>query len=198
MAASNLHEISLKPLFFLIRIRCQISSRTLFTTEKSMVEDLVLVGLVSKFLRSPYLDENPVVRTVDIHVGATVAWVSHVIDIEVATPLTSIEYQTKHQNKTAWITPVPQSTIAGHTCSHPRVPRAHQAGFSRRSLAGVGLSESVRCHGPGLALLTNGNRGVQQQQQHQQVTRTISGLSPHSSLTYTLYQRDDFLVRFEE
>ncbi|GFW74291.1 RNase H domain-containing protein [Trichonephila clavipes] len=50
-------------------------------------------------------------------------------------------------------------------CSHPRVPRAHQAGFSRRSLAGVGLSESVRCHGPGLALLTNG--GVQQQHQHQ-------------------------------
>ncbi|GFW39396.1 hypothetical protein TNCV_1833791 [Trichonephila clavipes] len=42
--------------------------------------------------------------------------------------------------------------------------RAHQAGFSRRSLAGVGLSESVRCHGPGLALMTNG--GVQQQQQH--------------------------------
>ncbi|GFW47363.1 uncharacterized protein TNCV_335331 [Trichonephila clavipes] len=34
---------------------------------------------------------------------------------------------------------------------------------SRRSLAGVGLSESVRCHGPGLALLTKG--GVQQQQQ---------------------------------
>ncbi|GFV98636.1 hypothetical protein TNCV_1453221 [Trichonephila clavipes] len=26
--------------------------------------------------------------------------------------------------------------------SHPRVPRAHQAGLSRRSLAGVGLSES--------------------------------------------------------
>ncbi|GFU83951.1 hypothetical protein TNCV_560771 [Trichonephila clavipes] len=49
---------------------------------------------------------------------------------------------------------------ASHACSHPRVPRAHQAGFSRRSLAGVGLSESVRCHGPGLALLTNG--GMQQ------------------------------------
>ncbi|GFV63300.1 hypothetical protein TNCV_1373971 [Trichonephila clavipes] len=45
---------------------------------------------------------------------------------------------------------------AGHVCSHPRVPRAHQAGFSRRSLAGVGLSESVRYHGPGLALMTNG------------------------------------------
>ncbi|GFW37374.1 hypothetical protein TNCV_859811 [Trichonephila clavipes] len=44
----------------------------------------------------------------------------------------------------------------------PRVPRAHLAGFSRRSLDGVGLSESVRCHGPGPALLTNG--GVQQQQ----------------------------------
>ncbi|GFX82606.1 hypothetical protein TNCV_1192811 [Trichonephila clavipes] len=39
---------------------------------------------------------------------------------------------------------------------------AHQAGLSRRSLAGVGLSESVRCRGPGLVLLTNG--GVQQQQ----------------------------------
>ncbi|GFV55998.1 hypothetical protein TNCV_2729021 [Trichonephila clavipes] len=52
-------------------------------------------------------------------------------------------------------------TRAGHACSHPRVPRAHQAGFSRQSLAGVGLSESVLCHGPGLALLTNG--GVQQQ-----------------------------------
>ncbi|GFS64325.1 hypothetical protein TNCV_3955261 [Trichonephila clavipes] len=51
---------------------------------------------------------------------------------------------------------------AGYACSHLRMPRAHQAGFSRRSLAGVGLSESVRCHGPGLALLTNG--GVQQQQ----------------------------------
>ncbi|GFX46195.1 hypothetical protein TNCV_2298441 [Trichonephila clavipes] len=50
---------------------------------------------------------------------------------------------------------------AGHACSHPRVPRAHQSEFSRRSLAGVGLSESVRCHGPGLALLTDG--GVQQQ-----------------------------------
>ncbi|GFX03086.1 retrovirus-related Pol polyprotein from transposon 297 [Trichonephila clavipes] len=48
-------------------------------------------------------------------------------------------------------------------CSHPRVPRAHQARLSRRSLAGVGLSESVRCHGPGLAPLTNG--GVQQQQE---------------------------------
>ncbi|GFU93063.1 hypothetical protein TNCV_2900491 [Trichonephila clavipes] len=28
------------------------------------------------------------------------------------------------------------------------MPRAHQAGFRRRCLAGVGLSESVRCHGP--------------------------------------------------
>ncbi|GFT51246.1 hypothetical protein TNCV_3004741 [Trichonephila clavipes] len=52
---------------------------------------------------------------------------------------------------------------AGHACSHPRVPRAHQAGLGRRSLAGVGLSENVRCHGPGLAMLTNG--GVQQQQE---------------------------------
>ncbi|GFY13424.1 hypothetical protein TNCV_1802951 [Trichonephila clavipes] len=42
------------------------------------------------------------------------------------------------------------------------MPRAHQAGFSRRSLAGVESFESVRCHAPCLALLTNG--GVQQQQ----------------------------------
>ncbi|GFY19847.1 hypothetical protein TNCV_2145401 [Trichonephila clavipes] len=51
---------------------------------------------------------------------------------------------------------------AGHACSHPRVPRAPQAGSSRKFLAGVGLSGSVRCHGPGIALLTNG--GMQQQQ----------------------------------
>ncbi|GFS54960.1 hypothetical protein TNCV_3576571 [Trichonephila clavipes] len=57
------------------------------------------------------------------------------------------------------------SLQTGHVCSHPRVPRAHQAGSSRRSLAGVRHSESVRCHGPGLELLTNG--GVQQQQQHE-------------------------------
>ncbi|GFU80508.1 hypothetical protein TNCV_3840281 [Trichonephila clavipes] len=38
---------------------------------------------------------------------------------------------------------------------------AHQARLSTRSLAGVGLPESAQCHGPGLALLTNG--GVQQQ-----------------------------------
>ncbi|GFX03554.1 hypothetical protein TNCV_4751391 [Trichonephila clavipes] len=44
----------------------------------------------------------------------------------------------------------------GHACSHARVPRAHQAGSSSRSLAGVRLSESVRCHELGLALLTNG------------------------------------------
>ncbi|GFX27557.1 uncharacterized protein TNCV_4996121 [Trichonephila clavipes] len=50
----------------------------------------------------------------------------------------------------------------GFACSHPRRPRAHQAGFSRRSLAGVGFIERVRCHEPGLALLTNG--GMQQQQ----------------------------------
>ncbi|GFX97675.1 hypothetical protein TNCV_3065621 [Trichonephila clavipes] len=49
-------------------------------------------------------------------------------------------------------------------CPHPRMPRAHQARSSRRSLAGVGLSESVRCREPGLALLTIGN--VQQQEQH--------------------------------
>ncbi|GFV88629.1 uncharacterized protein TNCV_1244391 [Trichonephila clavipes] len=52
---------------------------------------------------------------------------------------------------------------ASLACSHPRMPRAHQAQFSRRSLTGVGFYESVRSHGPGLALLTNG--GVQQQQQ---------------------------------
>ncbi|GFV88608.1 hypothetical protein TNCV_1244181 [Trichonephila clavipes] len=51
------------------------------------------------------------------------------------------------------------------------MPRAHQAGFSRRSLAGVGLSESVRCHGPGLVLLTNG--GVQQ---HHRPPFTLHGL----------------------
>ncbi|GFW32016.1 hypothetical protein TNCV_2600431 [Trichonephila clavipes] len=39
------------------------------------------------------------------------------------------------------------------------MPRAHQAGFSRRFLAGVGFFESVRNHGPSLALLANG--GVQ-------------------------------------
>ncbi|GFX04820.1 putative transposable element [Trichonephila clavipes] len=44
-----------------------------------------------------------------------------------------------------------------------RSTRAHQAGLSRRSLAGAELSESVRCHRPGLELLTNGS--VQQQQQ---------------------------------
>ncbi|GFX34962.1 hypothetical protein TNCV_2329021 [Trichonephila clavipes] len=44
-----------------------------------------------------------------------------------------------------------------------RMPKAHQAGFSRRSLASVGFFESVRSHEPGLALLTNGR--VQQQQQ---------------------------------
>ncbi|GFU39181.1 hypothetical protein TNCV_1902771 [Trichonephila clavipes] len=94
---------------------------------------------------------------------------------EPSAPLTFLEIfsRTKHHNKTAWI--APQSTIdisvlvlealwltADHACSHPRVPRAHQAGLSRLSLTGVGLFESVRCHGPGLALLING--GVQQQQ----------------------------------
>ncbi|GFW24850.1 RNA-directed DNA polymerase from mobile element jockey [Trichonephila clavipes] len=54
------------------------------------------------------------------------------------------------------------SSRTGHACSHPQVLRAHKAGLSRRSLAGVGLSESVRCHGPDLVLLTNG--GMQQQQ----------------------------------
>ncbi|GFV25264.1 transposable element Tcb2 transposase [Trichonephila clavipes] len=33
---------------------------------------------------------------------------------------------------------------AGLTCSHPRMPRAHQAGFSRRSLAGVGFFLTAR------------------------------------------------------
>ncbi|GFV69907.1 hypothetical protein TNCV_1982741 [Trichonephila clavipes] len=46
------------------------------------------------------------------------------------------------------------------------MPRTHQAGFSRRSLGGVGFFESVRCHEFGLVLLTNG--GVQQQ--HQQIS----------------------------
>ncbi|GFU10300.1 uncharacterized protein TNCV_150651 [Trichonephila clavipes] len=50
---------------------------------------------------------------------------------------------------------------SGLTYSHPRTPMAHQAGFSRRSLSGVGLFESVRSHGPDLSLLANG--GVQQQ-----------------------------------
>ncbi|GFX11001.1 hypothetical protein TNCV_512611 [Trichonephila clavipes] len=35
---------------------------------------------------------------------------------------------------------------------------AHQARFSRQSLAGVGFFESVGSHGPGLALLTNGDK----------------------------------------
>ncbi|GFX92765.1 hypothetical protein TNCV_4876221 [Trichonephila clavipes] len=39
------------------------------------------------------------------------------------------------------------------------MPRAHQAGFSRRPFAGAGLFES---HGPSLALLSNG--GAQQHQ----------------------------------
>ncbi|GFV13587.1 hypothetical protein TNCV_67901 [Trichonephila clavipes] len=52
-------------------------------------------------------------------------------------------------------------SLASHACSHPQVPRAHHAGFSRRTLAGVGLYESVRRYGPGLVLLTNG--GMQQQ-----------------------------------
>ncbi|GFY23666.1 hypothetical protein TNCV_2788991 [Trichonephila clavipes] len=43
----------------------------------------------------------------------------------------------------------------GLACSHPRMPRAHQAGFSRRSLAGVGFFETVRHHGPGLELVAN-------------------------------------------
>ncbi|GFU52914.1 uncharacterized protein TNCV_1142211 [Trichonephila clavipes] len=67
-----------------------------------------------------------------------------------------------HVNKQADLPAYLERMGAGHACSHPRVPRAHQAGSSRQSLAGVRLSESVRCHGPGLALLTNG--GVQQQQ----------------------------------
>ncbi|GFV08746.1 hypothetical protein TNCV_2488181 [Trichonephila clavipes] len=54
------------------------------------------------------------------------------------------------------------SSEAGHAYSHSRVPRAHQARLSRRSLASFGLSESVLWHGHGLELLTNG--GVHQQQ----------------------------------
>ncbi|GFW20125.1 hypothetical protein TNCV_2320661 [Trichonephila clavipes] len=75
----------------------------------------------------------------------------------------------------------------GHSCSHPRVPRAHQAGFSRRSLAGVGLSESVRCHGPGLALLTNG--GVQQQ--HMQVFKVCANRQWSYNIERLLYSNYD-------
>ncbi|GFX17834.1 hypothetical protein TNCV_2292831 [Trichonephila clavipes] len=56
---------------------------------------------------------------------------------------------------------------ASLACSHPRMPRAQQAGFSRRFLAGVGFFETVRSHGSGLALLTN--RNVQQQQHYKAV-----------------------------
>ncbi|GFW91549.1 uncharacterized protein LOC103524116 [Trichonephila clavipes] len=55
------------------------------------------------------------------------------------------------------------------------VKRTHQAGLGRRSLAGVGLSESVRCHGPGLALLFNG--GLQQQQY---LSETVHWLLPEN------------------
>ncbi|GFW99485.1 hypothetical protein TNCV_3417181 [Trichonephila clavipes] len=40
------------------------------------------------------------------------------------------------------------------------------AGLSSHSLAGVGLSECIRCQGPGLTQLTNGDL---QQQQHEQI-----------------------------
>ncbi|GFX48761.1 RNase H domain-containing protein [Trichonephila clavipes] len=91
---------------------------------------------------------------------------------EPSAPLTFLEIfsRTKLQIKTAWVTP--QSTIAGHACSHPRLHRTHQAAFSRRSLSGVGLSESVRCHGTGLELLTNG--GVQQQHGQDKTTTSWS------------------------
>ncbi|GFV94109.1 RNase H domain-containing protein [Trichonephila clavipes] len=89
---------------------------------------------------------------------------------ESSSPLAFFEIfsRTKYQNKTAWITPIRPPRV-----SLPATP-AHileclgltKQDFSRRSLAGVGLSESIRCHGPGIALLTNG--GVQQQQQQQQ------------------------------
>ncbi|GFT27249.1 hypothetical protein TNCV_5140531 [Trichonephila clavipes] len=71
--------------------------------------------------------------------------------------------------KEIWILSDSRSAIHS-TC--PIFKMAHQAGFSRRSLAGVGLSESVRCHGPGLALLTNG--GVQQQQHIQLNDRRLT------------------------
>ncbi|GFV62843.1 RNase H domain-containing protein [Trichonephila clavipes] len=108
-------------------------------------------------------------------------------------PLTFLEIfsRTKHQNKTAWITPPEhhwyQCSCPGGSLAHGFTRQdqtllarfrerekwpyqnneifrrmAHQAGFSRRSLADVGLSESARCRRPGVALLTNG--GVQQQQ----------------------------------
>ncbi|GFX98670.1 RNase H domain-containing protein [Trichonephila clavipes] len=64
----------------------------------------------------------------------------------------------------------------GHAYSHSRVPRAHQAGSSRPSLTGVRLSESVRWHGPGLALLTNGGL----QQQHEKNLLAYEGLKNYS------------------
>ncbi|GFW58175.1 hypothetical protein TNCV_2743191 [Trichonephila clavipes] len=69
------------------------------------------------------------------------------------------------------------------------MPRAHQAGFRRRSLAGVGFFECVRCHGPDLALLTNG--GVQQQQ-HERKDWTIDDWkrvigSENSHFNYTMF-----------
>ncbi|GFU64025.1 hypothetical protein TNCV_246021 [Trichonephila clavipes] len=53
--------------------------------------------------------------------------------------------------------------------------RAHQAGLSRRYLAGVGFFESGRCYGSGLALLTNG--GVQQQ--HFNVSKDLPQTEKH-------------------
>ncbi|GFW77816.1 hypothetical protein TNCV_3403921 [Trichonephila clavipes] len=55
------------------------------------------------------------------------------------------------------------------------------------ALAGVGLSETVRCHGPGLALLTNG--GVQQQQQqHKSSTGSLPQLLMAVPLLVRLYR----------
>ncbi|GFW82085.1 hypothetical protein TNCV_200721 [Trichonephila clavipes] len=76
-------------------------------------------------------------------------------------PFLKIFSRTKHHRIRPLGSPHTHSPIVGLVCSHPRIPRAHQAGFSRRFLAGVGYFESVRRHGPGLALLTNGS--VQQQ-----------------------------------
>ncbi|GFY32688.1 hypothetical protein TNCV_4637941 [Trichonephila clavipes] len=127
---------------------------------------------------------------------------------EPSAPLTYLEIfsRTKHQNKTTWITPEHpwyqcsrsggSVAHAGHACSHSRVPRAHQAGLSRRSLAGVGLSESVRCHGPGLALLTNGGRQQQQTQRIALARQLIDGYSSRKTKGCIVLDSKQKSVRF--
>ncbi|GFV35361.1 hypothetical protein TNCV_3203931 [Trichonephila clavipes] len=71
------------------------------------------------------------------------------------------------------------------------MPRAHQAGLSRRSLAGVGLSESVRCHEPGLALLTN--EGMQQQQHESSLYMCLQRTFPPRTVQeLTIILRDEW------